>query len=95
MENRGYPFIYEDSEWELFYVFLDETIQLGVPEADVWEDDQNIFHERYGFQRYDNYSAMMRKHFFYTIKFKYSSNWKAGANSPAFRLLPDNPTVYR
>lgn len=74
MENRGYPFMYEDSEWELFYVFLDETIQLGVPEADVWEDDQNIFHERYGFQRYDNYSAMMRKHFFYTIKFKYSSN---------------------
>ena len=74
MENRGYPFIYEDSEWELFYVFLDETIQLGVPEADVWEDDQNIFHERYGFQRYDNYSAMTRKHFFYTIKFKYSSN---------------------
>ena len=35
MENRGYPFIYEDSEWELFYVFLDETIQLGVPEADA------------------------------------------------------------
>ena len=44
MENRGYPFIYEDSEWELFYVFLDETIQLGVPEADVWVDDQNKMH---------------------------------------------------
>ena len=58
------PFVYEDSEWELFYVFLDETSQLGVPEADVWVDDQNIFHERYGFQRYDNYSAMVRKHFF-------------------------------
>ena len=28
MENRGYPFMYEDSEWELSYVFLDETIQL-------------------------------------------------------------------
>ena len=56
--------MYEDSEWELFYVFLDETSQLGVPEADVWVDDQNIFHERYGFQRYDNYSAMVRKHFF-------------------------------
>ena len=26
------------------YVFLDETIQLGVPEADVWVDDQNKMH---------------------------------------------------
>lgn len=56
--------MYEDSEWELSYVFLDETIQLGVLEADAWVDDQNIFHEKYGFQRYDNYSAMVRKHFF-------------------------------
>lgn len=64
MENRGYPFVYEDLEWELSYVFLDETSQLGVLEADAWVDDQNIFHERYGFQRYDNYSAMVRKHFF-------------------------------
>lgn len=26
------------------YVFLDEQIQLGVPEADVWTDDQNRLH---------------------------------------------------
>ena len=38
------PFVYEDSEWELSYVFLDETIQLGVLEADAWVDDQNKMH---------------------------------------------------
>ena len=63
MDDSGH-FLIQAISGEDSYVFLDETIQLGVPEADVWEDDQNIFHERYGFQRYDNYSAMVRKHFF-------------------------------
>lgn len=71
----SWPFVYEDSEWQLqtfvredmligdelamddsgqfliqaisgedSYVFLDETIQLGIPEADVWIDDQNKMH---------------------------------------------------
>ena len=26
------------------YVFLDEMIQLGIPEADIWEDEQEKMH---------------------------------------------------
>ena len=51
-------FFYDETEWELQlyaprlyvsglwgpYVFLDEVVQLGVPEADVWVDTENQLH---------------------------------------------------
>ena len=52
-------YMYQDDEWLLSergryvllavscvgpYVFLDEVVQLGVPEADVWVDTENQLH---------------------------------------------------
>ena len=43
MDDSGH-FLIQAISGEESYVFLDETIQLGVPEADVWVDDQNKMH---------------------------------------------------
>lgn len=43
MDDSGH-FLIQAISGEDSYVFLDETIQLGVPEADVWVDDQNKMH---------------------------------------------------
>ena len=43
MDDSGH-FLIQAISGEDSYVFLDETIQLGVPEADVWIDDQNKMH---------------------------------------------------
>ena len=43
MDESGH-FLIQAISGEDSYVFLDETIQLGVPEADVWVDDQNKMH---------------------------------------------------
>ena len=43
MDDSGH-FLIQAISGEDSYVFLDEMIQLGVPEADVWVDDQNKMH---------------------------------------------------
>ena len=43
MDDSGH-FLIQAISGEDSYVFLDETIQLGIPEADVWIDDQNKMH---------------------------------------------------
>ena len=43
MDDSG-QFLIQAISGEDSYVFLDETIQLGIPEADVWIDDQNKMH---------------------------------------------------
>lgn len=43
MDDNGH-FLIQAISGEDSYVFLDEMIQLGVPEADVWVDDQNKMH---------------------------------------------------
>ena len=43
MDDSGH-FLIQAISGEDSYVFLDETIQLGVPEADVWVDTQNKMH---------------------------------------------------
>ena len=43
MDDSGH-FLIQAISGEDSYVFLDDTIQLGVPEADVWVDDQNKMH---------------------------------------------------
>ena len=43
MDDSGH-FLIQAISGEESYVFLDKTIQLGVPEADVWVDDQNKMH---------------------------------------------------
>ena len=43
MDDSG-QFLIQAISGEDSYVFLDETIQLGIPEADVWVDDQNKMH---------------------------------------------------
>ena len=43
MDDSG-QFLIQAISVEDSYVFLDETIKLGIPEADVWIDDQNKMH---------------------------------------------------